>query len=58
MENTITITVERFQELLKKEIVFDIKKAEFEASSYKSTADTILFELTDKSLKEMKDDDL
>lgn len=57
MENTITITVERFQELLKKEIVFDIKKAEFEASSYKSTDDTILFGLTDKRPQENEEDD-
>lgn len=57
MENTITITVERFQELLKKEIVFDIKKAEFEASSYKSTDDTILFGLTDKRPQETEEDD-
>lgn len=52
MENTITITVERFQELLKKEIVFDIKKAEFKGSSYKSTDDIILFGLTDKEAEE------
>lgn len=57
MENTITITVERFQELLKKEIVFDIKKAEFEASSYKSTDDTILFGPTGKKTQETEDDD-
>lgn len=51
---TITITMERFQELLKKEIVFDIKKAEFEECSYKSTADTVLFGLTDRNTE--KDD--
>ena len=40
---TITISLKRYQELIRKEVGFDIRQAELREASWTSTADKIIF---------------
>lgn len=40
---TITISLERYQELIRKEVGFDIRAAEIREASWVSTADRVIF---------------
>jgi hypothetical protein len=39
----VTITIERYNELLRKEFVYDAKKAAYDADTYKTSEDKALF---------------
>lgn len=41
--NTVTISCERYEELIKKELAYEVRRAEVQQSSYKSATDVILF---------------
>lgn len=43
MGKTIEISIERYQELIRKEVGFDIRAAEIREASWVSTADKVIF---------------
>jgi hypothetical protein len=49
---TITIPLKRYQELIRKEVGFDIRQAELREASFASTADKIIF-----SVETVQEDD-
>ena len=44
----IEITMARFQELLKKEVVYDMKQKELQNAAYTSPTDRLLFDVAEK----------
>lgn len=53
---TITITMQRYEELLKSHLVYKLKKQELEAAGYVSETDRVLFEIGKKPEAPAEDD--
>ena len=54
--NSVTISLERFEELLRKEAVYDIKKFEVMQNDFSMSNDKMLFEV-DLSARAVTEDD-
>ena len=48
MDETIIISLERYNELIRKELVYEIEKAKSEASTFRTEAETILYSVAEK----------
>ena len=51
----ISMTIARYQELIRKEMAFDVRQAELREASFVSTADRILFKVDE--VQKPEDDD-
>ena len=46
--STITITLDRYNELIRKELVYEIEKAKSEASTFRTDAEIVLYSVAEK----------